>query len=69
MLVDEPTSHQDAAHAELVWAALGDAAAAGSACLVATHELDAQRRADRWWPLEFGRIRETSWDRPQTTTS
>ena len=45
LLVDEPTSHQDVAHADLVWAALGVAAAAGSACLVATHELDAHNRA------------------------
>jgi len=56
LLVDEPTSHQDAGHAELVWAALGRAAAAGSACLVATHELDARHRADRWWQIEDGRL-------------
>ncbi len=56
VLVDEPTSHQDTAHAELVWAALGAAAAGGSACLVATHELDAQRRAERWWRIEDGRL-------------
>ena len=29
----------------------------GSACLVATHELDARHRADRWWPIEDGRLR------------
>jgi putative ABC transport system ATP-binding protein len=56
LLVDEPTSHQDAVHAELVWAAIGRAAAAGSACLVATHELDARDRADRSWQLEDGRL-------------
>ncbi len=56
LLVDEPTSHQDAAHAELVWAALSDAAASGSACLVATHELDARARADRSWQIEDGRL-------------
>ena len=65
VLVDEPTSHQDPMHAELVWAALGAAAEAGSACLVATHELDARHRADRWWPLEDGRLRATSWSRPR----
>jgi putative ABC transport system ATP-binding protein len=54
LLVDEPTSHQDTVHAELVWAAIGRAAAAGSACLVATHELDARERADRWWEIEDG---------------
>ena len=62
VLVDEPTSHQDPMHAELVWAALGAAAEAGSACLVATHELDARHRADRWWPLEDGRLRAMSWE-------
>ncbi len=56
LLIDEPTSHQDAAHAELVWAAVGAAAAAGSACLVATHELDARIRADRWWQIADGRL-------------
>jgi putative ABC transport system ATP-binding protein len=56
LLVDEPTSHQDTAHAELVWAALVAAAAGGSACLVATHELDARHRADRWWQIEDGRL-------------
>ena len=56
LLIDEPTSHQDAAHAELVWAAVGSAAAAGSACLVATHELDARHRADRWWQIADGRL-------------
>jgi putative ABC transport system ATP-binding protein len=63
VLVDEPTSHQDPVHAELVWAALGAAAEAGAACLVATHELDARHRADRWWPIEDGRLRDMSWDR------
>ena len=56
LLVDEPTSHQDAGHAELVWSALGRAAANGSACLVATHELDARDRADRSWQIEDGRL-------------
>jgi ABC-type lipoprotein export system ATPase subunit len=58
LIVDEPTSHQDAVHAELVWAALGSAAAAGTACLIATHELDARRHADRWWQIEDGLLRE-----------
>jgi ABC-type lipoprotein export system ATPase subunit len=56
LIVDEPTSHQDVVHAELVWAALGAAAAAGTACFVATHELDARTRADRWWEIEDGRL-------------
>jgi ABC-type lipoprotein export system ATPase subunit len=56
LLVDEPTSHQDRASAELVWAALTDAAAAGTACLVATHEPDARLRADVSWEIESGRV-------------
>jgi putative ABC transport system ATP-binding protein len=56
LLIDEPTSHQDAAHAELVWSAIGAAAAGGSACLVATHELDARHRADRSWQLVDGQL-------------
>ena len=60
LLVDEPTSHQDAAHAELVWAALREAATTGTACLVATHELDAHNRADRWWQIDDGRLQAAS---------
>ncbi|HEV7640063.1 MAG TPA: ATP-binding cassette domain-containing protein [Gaiellaceae bacterium] len=54
LLVDEPTSHQDRRSAELVWSALSDAAAAGTACLVATHEPDARVRADVSWAIEGG---------------
>jgi putative ABC transport system ATP-binding protein len=56
LLVDEPTSHQDARSAELVWSALGWAAEQGTACLVATHEPDARRRADVSWSIENGRL-------------
>jgi putative ABC transport system ATP-binding protein len=56
LLVDEPTSHQDRASAELVWSALSDAVAAGAACLVATHEPDARVRADVSWEIEGGRV-------------
>jgi ABC-type lipoprotein export system ATPase subunit len=56
LLVDEPTSHQDRRSAELVWSALSDAAAAGTACLVATHEPDARVRADVSWEIEGGRV-------------
>jgi putative ABC transport system ATP-binding protein len=56
LLVDEPTSHQDRASAELVWAALADAAAAGTACLVATHEPDARLRGYVSWEIESGRV-------------
>jgi ABC-type transport system involved in cytochrome bd biosynthesis fused ATPase/permease subunit len=56
LLVDEPTSHQDRESAELVWSALSDAAARGTACLVATHEPDARLRADVSWEIEGGRV-------------
>ncbi|MDX6453789.1 MAG: putative transport system ATP-binding protein [Gaiellaceae bacterium] len=56
LLVDEPTSHQDRRSAELVWSALSDAAAGGTACLVATHEPDARLRADVSWEIEGGRV-------------
>lgn len=56
LLADEPTSHQDAASAERVWAALASACARGTACLVATHDETAARRADRVWRIDDGRI-------------
>lgn len=56
LIVDEPTSHQDPAHAERVWAELESAAADGTACLVATHEPDATERADASWHIEDGRL-------------
>jgi len=57
LLVDEPTSHQDGASAERVWSVLAAAAAEGTACLVATHEPDAARRAHTAWELADGRLR------------
>jgi putative ABC transport system ATP-binding protein len=56
LLVDEPTSHQDAASAERVWASIAAAAAAGTGCLVATHEPDARRRAHSSWEIDGGRL-------------
>jgi ABC-type lipoprotein export system ATPase subunit len=56
LLVDEPTSHQDADSAERVWSALAHATAAGTACLVATHEPDAARRAHVAWHIDAGRL-------------
>jgi putative ABC transport system ATP-binding protein len=60
LLVDEPTSHQDAGSAELVWSALGWVAEQGTACLVATHEPDARRRAHASWSIENGRLTRDS---------
>ena len=56
LLVDEPTSHQDGSSAERVWAALADAVAEGTGCLVATHEPDARARAHRAWLIDGGRL-------------
>jgi len=56
LLADEPTSHQDAGSAQRVWAALTDAAADGTACLVATHDASAAARADRVWHIVDGRV-------------
>jgi putative ABC transport system ATP-binding protein len=56
LLVDEPTSHQDAASAERVWSALAGAVAEGTGCLVATHEPDAGMRAHRAWSIDDGRL-------------
>jgi putative ABC transport system ATP-binding protein len=60
LLADEPSSHQDARSAELVWSALAWAAEQGTACLVATHEPDARRRADASWSIENGRVERDS---------
>jgi putative ABC transport system ATP-binding protein len=47
VLADEPTSHQDPGHVELVVAALVAAAARGSAVLIASHEDVVAAAADR----------------------
>jgi len=60
LLVDEPTSHQDRASAERVWALLAWAAEQGTACFVATHEPDARRRAHTSWEIEGGRLTRSS---------
>jgi putative ABC transport system ATP-binding protein len=57
LLADEPTSHQDARSAELVWSALVAACDRGTTCLVATHEEHAPF-ADRLWRISDGRIQE-----------
>jgi putative ABC transport system ATP-binding protein len=56
LLADEPTSHQDAGSAVLVWRALDRACAGGTACLVATHDEAATGQADRVWRIADGRI-------------
>jgi putative ABC transport system ATP-binding protein len=58
LLADEPTSHQDAGSAALVWGALDAACADGTACLVATHDEAAAGHGDRVWRIEDGAIVE-----------
>jgi ABC-type lipoprotein export system ATPase subunit len=54
LLADEPTSHQDAGWRDAVWQLLVDAAEAGTACLVATHEEEIARYANRVWQVNSG---------------
>jgi len=54
LLADEPTSHQDAGWRDAVWQLLVDAAEAGTACLVATHEEEIARYANRVWQVNGG---------------
>ena len=41
LLADEPSAHRDAGFRDRVWEQIGSAAAAGTACLIATHEDEA----------------------------
>jgi ABC-type multidrug transport system ATPase subunit len=56
VLLDEPTSHQDDDHVELVLAALHSARTTGSTLLVATHDPRVIAIADRVVRLEQGRV-------------
>ena len=56
LLADEPTSHQDAHSAARVWATLAHACARGTACLVATNDLEAARHADTIFRIESGKV-------------
>jgi ABC-type lipoprotein export system ATPase subunit len=60
VLADEPSAHQDRTWAREILSALHDTAAAGAACLVATHDPDALAFADRAIALEDGRLTELS---------
>jgi putative ABC transport system ATP-binding protein len=57
LVTDEPTSHQDAGWHDEVWLLLAEAAAAGTACLAATHEPEAAGFATRVWQIAEGVIR------------
>jgi ABC-type lipoprotein export system ATPase subunit len=56
IVADEPTSHQDAEHAEQVAAALAQTAVDGSACLVAAHDDHLRSVATRTLSMRDGRL-------------
>jgi len=56
LVADEPTAHQDERHADQVMAVLADAAAAGGAVLVATHDDRLLAGVDRVLQLLDGRL-------------
>jgi putative ABC transport system ATP-binding protein len=70
LLADEPTSHQDAGWRDAVWHLLVEAAAEGTACLVATHEPEIATHAARTWQIDSGRISEhAGWSNPNTQST
>jgi ABC-type lipoprotein export system ATPase subunit len=60
VLADEPSAHQDSGWVHDVFSRLRAVAQAGAACLVATHDPDALKFADRILSLEDGRLREVA---------
>ncbi|SDX72488.1 putative ABC transport system ATP-binding protein [Modestobacter sp. DSM 44400] len=56
LLADEPTAHQDRGHADRLLDAVTDAARAGSAVLIATHDELAWARADRVLSMRDGHL-------------
>jgi ABC-type lipoprotein export system ATPase subunit len=56
LLADEPTGHQDAGSAELVYAAFRALTEAGTACLVATHSEELLQHVGRVITMRDGRI-------------
>jgi putative ABC transport system ATP-binding protein len=56
LLADEPTSHQDAGWRDAVWELLVESADAGTACLIATHEEQIARYANRVWHADGGLV-------------
>lgn len=58
VLADEPTAGLDSANATAVLTLLRDAANAGAAVLVVSHEADARHFADRGYTMEDGHLRD-----------
>jgi peptide/nickel transport system ATP-binding protein len=57
LIADEPGGHQDAAWAAGVFGVIRNAAAEGSGCLVASHDLSVRRFADRELVMHGGHLR------------
>ena len=60
LVVDEPTAHQDESNADRIFSMLENAAAVGSAVIVATHETRLLERAQRVIQMENGSLVEQS---------
>ena len=60
VLADEPTGHQDAVSERRVLDAFAQAAAAGAACLIATHNEALSARLDRVLRMADGRLTESA---------
>ena len=56
VLADEPTGHQDAGFARVVFEALRGVASSGTTCLVATHNERVLPYLDRAWRIADGRL-------------
>jgi putative ABC transport system ATP-binding protein len=56
VVADEPTSHQDAEHADIVLSAIRSAATQGAACVLAGHDPRLAMFADRVLHLDQGRL-------------
>jgi putative ABC transport system ATP-binding protein len=58
VLADEPTAHQDARWAEVIFTAFRELVRDGSACLIATHNPETWEYADRILSMHDGELRE-----------
>ena len=56
LIADEPTGHQDAGWAERIFGVLAEAAAAGSCCLIATHDVGLTPFLDRTLTISDGSL-------------
>jgi putative ABC transport system ATP-binding protein len=56
LLADEPTGHQDAGNAEVLYGAFRALAASGGACVVATHSEEFLDHVDRVVAMRDGRL-------------